>query len=338
MYAWIASLIIAFTSPPDINAYLADLESRIEALENQVAQPTPQPPQLVLSAADDPPGIVERYDELGIHKSYWIPGPVFDPDLDHLWGTDDDRQRLLLWLDANVPADFDGYICNDWETVLKVLVDPDHPFFEASRASVIAAIDYVELLRPAAKVGHYNIPIRNYWHQDDAWLAMLDTLQPILDASTAVFVIAYEFYREPEPLPNSFPSLVHQALTRAGDRPVVVYVNHRYHPSSAQPFELIPEDDFAEHVSTLMTIEVDGVRPRAVCFWAHDSWYLRTAIKTNDDGTWMFNESNGYKIIDIVRESGMPAELEPWDGDDVAYREWMYERIYARLHMAIGDD
>lgn len=320
-------------------ANAADIESLMARVAELELITAPDVPTIaVVSAADDPAGL--DLDAIGVLDSYWIPQTAIDPAHNNTWDSDnpEDVERLVAWLDANVPNDYSGYLCSDWESHLKVLRTPTHPTYAAVLASNIDLIETIKEYRPSAHVGQYNVPLRNYWAQDEDWVAANESLLPLMEASDCLFPICYDFYADPEARPGTHANLVREALRIGGDIPVVPYVTHRYHPGTdVIGLRPIGQQEMMDLASSLAAVEVDGRRITAICFWAADAWYINTANKKKEDGSPSFGSFNGYDVIDTVREADM--HLEPdvcCNGDVQAFQVERYGDVYDWLAEAVA--
>ncbi len=101
-----------------------------------------------------------------------------------------DKAKFTEWLDANVPADYDGPICLDlegqwwevWHTESQNVMDTVIDFY-------IEGLEFAQALRPNAKIGYWGLPRRRHTSPNYT-TASVDRL---LNASTGLFPDVYEW-------------------------------------------------------------------------------------------------------------------------------------------------
>ena len=103
---------------------------------------------------------------------------------------DNDKAKFSAWIDANVPADYDGPICMDmegqwwnmWHTESQEVMDTVIDFY-------IEGLEYAQSLRPNAKIGYWGIPRRKHTSPNSTTASVVR----LLEASTGLFPDVYEW-------------------------------------------------------------------------------------------------------------------------------------------------
>jgi hypothetical protein len=299
--------------------------------------PTATPPATsrstvpIYSTLNDPPSIVARWGEWNVRKAYIMYQQHFDPKHTNRWGAKDLTYR---WLGENVPPDFDGPLCIDWEAhVLEILArgPTNNPEWQPAVNEMLALLKYVREQRPRAKVGYYAIPQTPYWNQPPEHADRMLALKPIFDASNALFPSAYDLYGEnPQRDHQIYGDRMKLALRCAAGKPVYVITWHRYHDSTAKwGFSLIPKQEYIDHVRNLVTAEWQGDRVDGVITWGEDRYWYNASRARKPDGTFTNTGTNWDRVRQ--RFSQEKQESMPID----AYLERLFERVYCRLHEAV---
>jgi hypothetical protein len=280
----------------------------IPPVEPPPGSPPPAGGPLVLSNLEDPPPVRRRLREWGVEAALVMPGHFIDPDDSATW---DEVDKTNGWLEQHVPRTYTGFLCLDWESnggrILRK--GPAHPRFREVVGEYAKLALYVKRQRPTAKVGFYGIPITEYWNQSEEWESSARACQPILDACDVVFPTVYDFYAiRPDRDLEKFSRVVRLALEMAGGKPVLMYVQPRYHNSTEEwGFKLIPAEELANHVRSLMMVEHEGRRPAGVVLWGADQYYHRTA-QLRDGGRYRFSGASWDRIRARFAEEMEPGE------------------------------
>ncbi len=224
---------------------------------------------------------------LGVTPSVIMYQTVFDPDGTGAWARPDLTEA---WLAANVPPEYSGFLVLDWESGVmpRIAAGPSGPGFGRVVWEMTRLLQHVKAVRPAARVGYFDLPFSGYWRQDDDWRRVAAALRPVFAASDALFPSVYDFYPgEAERDRERFGALVELSLDAAAGKPVILYTHHRYHHEETERgFELIPRDEYVEHIRGLMGIERGGARPAGVVAWGEEMYFYRTAFARNEGGMY----------------------------------------------------
>jgi len=103
---------------------------------------------------------------------------------------DNDKAKFSAWIDANIPADYDGPICMDmegqwwdmWHTESQEVMDTVIDFY-------IEGLEYAQALRPNAKIGYWGLPRRKHTSPNSTTASVVR----LLEASTGLFPDVYEW-------------------------------------------------------------------------------------------------------------------------------------------------
>ena len=103
--------------------------------------------------------------------------------------SDDDKARFKNWVDANIPADYDGPLCLDMEgqwwsvfdTSSQVVMDSVIDFY-------IEGLEYAQSLRPNAKIGYWGLPKKSHTKENSTTA----DVSRLLKASTGIFPDVYD--------------------------------------------------------------------------------------------------------------------------------------------------
>jgi hypothetical protein len=101
-----------------------------------------------------------------------------------------DKDKFRLWMDANVPADYDGPLCLDLEGQWwSVLDSSSQAVMDTAIDFYIEGLEYAQSLRPNAKIGYWGIPKKSH-SKANSTTASIDRL---LQAQTGLFPDVYEY-------------------------------------------------------------------------------------------------------------------------------------------------
>lgn len=315
---------------------------RLLSTEPSWPERTPEPgagagaPPIIVGDLDDDPDVRRRYAELGLEPIFTVGTRHFDPQKTERW---QDPGPINRYLDQTVPPSFAGYICLDWEgEALKALAaGPGNPEFQRVLDDFVRLARHVKSKRPRAKVGYYSIPVREYWHQDAAWRDASLALGPLVEACDVFFPSCYDFYSDATSLKikerdkAKFSELVRLALEVAGSKPVLPFVNPRYHHSSKKVGgQVIPDDEFINHIRNLASVEYDGRRIAGVVAWGREKYYHRQAFAKRPDGSYKNNDDRWKR-----RRAAYASDLRPGETIDQFCRR-RNAHVYRMLSLALG--
>lgn len=103
--------------------------------------------------------------------------------------TDEDKEGFVAWLEAEVPADYDGAICLDLEGQWWGVFDSSNQYVvDTAIDFYIANLEYAQELRPNAKIGFWGFPKKSHTSPNSTTASV----QRLVDACTALFPDVYE--------------------------------------------------------------------------------------------------------------------------------------------------
>ena len=308
-------------------AFPAVADVRPLVLQGDISNKSHMPLAVILTNLPDPDALANRYDDWGVQESLIAYGQCFHDKNGATWK----RELIDPWLEANVPRDYDGYLTLDWEVgeaFESLLRGPADPGFSTAVQQFVSLLRHIRSLRPKAKLGYYALPVGGNTN-DPQWQERMRALQPIYDASDALFPSFY--FRSKVSLKTAALGasvLLPLALELAQGKPVFAYTWHRYLPSTPGGYRLVPEEDYIRHIRHLLNIESDGKRVTGIVAWGADKSQFENSQWITRDGTF----GNKGLLWDNVRAT-FAAEMRP--GEDIDdYLSRLYARVYSLLAKA----
>jgi hypothetical protein len=208
--------------------------------------------------------------------------------------------KLKSWLDKNVPTEYDGYLCLDWEAPFPVLQDVGDVNHYAVVEQMRSLLLRVQVLRPHVKVGYYGLPFNEYWpifhelqKKPHAYQYEADQakIQSILDLSQVYFPSFYEHYKNSNATPNFkiYGEMIRVILKLSHGRPVVIYTWDRYHDGNNQPysFERLESQDYKDMLRNILTQSFSGDQVDGVILWGEDRYYYSAAFAKDSSGKYI---------------------------------------------------
>jgi len=208
--------------------------------------------------------------------------------------------KIKVWLDRNVPTDFDGYLCLDWEEPFPFLQDVGNAYHYIAVEQMRSLLLRVQVLRPYAKVGYYGLPFNSYWsvyheikrgrraHKYEADQAVI---QSILDLSQVLFPSFYESYKNSKRTPNLKINgeMLRAILKVSNGRPVIIYTWDRYHDGSQESyrFERLEAQHYKDMLRNLLVQSFGGDQVDGVVLWGADEYYYTAAFAKDASGSYV---------------------------------------------------
>ena len=228
---------------------------------------------------------------------------------------DDDKRRFNEWLDANVPADYEGPICLDMEAQW-------WPLFETSSQVVmdtivdyyIEGLEYAQAQRPNAKFGYWGLPKKSHTKVTSTTA----DVSRLLQASTALFPDVYDF----NPTGNGAARLqLHIETTMKmvdGKVPVYVQASPRYKDTNNEYTMLHTVEEFmhdqVDAALAAVYTDEDGKEHRisGVALWdayVYFWWYTENwTLLTSDTQKAMWDELDAYHVT-LLEEMKMSVDV-----------------------------
>jgi hypothetical protein len=300
------------------------------APETSLRTPTPSGEPLILSNLDDPPEVAAERGTWHVREALIMYQDDFDPQGLGVWT---DPEATDRWIEDNVPVGYDGVLVLDWEggVMEHLRAGPSDPGFAQTVLEMVLLLRHVRFQRPAATVGYYGLPFVEYWGQGRWWRDTTAAMEPIFEASDALFPSVYDYYgRHPDRDHERFSALIMLALEHADGKPVFMYTYHRYdHWDPEWRFRRIARDEYVNHIAHLMNVEFNGRRPAGVIAWGMERYFYRAAFARAADGSYA--QKGGF--WDRVREAYI---REMGTGESIdEYLARLHPYVYCLLSEAV---
>lgn len=242
------------------------------------ASVSPEKPK-ILVCAQLMSGAVASFPQYNAQHLHAIGQGVIDPKNQ---GAFTAPQALESEISYWTQPDFDGYLVLNVEgqAMHQLLTQPiNSPQFASAVQMYVDVLEFVKAMRPHAKVGFYAIPLSLYNNSGEAWLARNLALAPIAEASDVLYPSVYDVLAPGQSNSASETAYVHgnvklalQLGNAVGGRPVFPFFCHRYHDSNqTYGMQLIPEQEFKDHIAVAFTAIDQGQRAAGVVWWSSDS-------------------------------------------------------------------
>ena len=223
---------------------------------------------------------------------------------------DADKEKFRLWMDANVPADYDGPLCLDLEGQWWSILDSSNQsVMDTAIDFYIEGLEYAQSLRPNAKIGYWGLPKKSHTKVNST-TASIDRL---LQAQTALFPDVYEYNPDGNDA-NRLEEHVEKCIEMVnGEIPVYAFAFPRYSNGSG-PRELHTHVEFQRDQvqSTLDAVWTDANgkdhRVNGVALW---DAYVFVAMftegwseMTNEARKTLWNEMDEFHLECLVDMKG----------------------------------
>ncbi|HIB00623.1 MAG TPA: hypothetical protein EYO31_01720 [Phycisphaerales bacterium] len=206
----------------------------------------------------------------------------------------DDKDKFLAWMDANVPADYAGPICLDLEgSWWPILDSSNQSVVDTAIDFYIEGLEYAQSLRPNAKIGYWGIPKKSH-SKENSTTASIDRL---LQASTGLFPDVYEYNPNGNDS-NRLEERVEKCIQMVnGEIPVYAVAFPRYSENSSgcRHFHTTPEFMRDQVQSSLDAVWTDANgkdhRVNGVAFW---DAYVFVSMYTDNWSTMSNEDRKAY--------------------------------------------
>jgi hypothetical protein len=263
--------------------------------------------------------VQSQFPQRGAVQSYLVTQGAFDPDDNGLFEHPDLFRQMFT---NYIPADYTGAVCLNWEGqgMAKLVAPIGSTIQRNTMKSYVEVLTLAKELRPNARIGYYNLPMREYWNRDQAWRNRNLSLQPIIDASDCLFPSIYDFYQTGEWAghdPNADLRYVREvvgiALEMAQGKPVYPYVSPRYHASNYENgLKLIPAAEFKSHIHEAFEANYQGDRADGLVWWGADRYYRWLGLQN-------YPTTHPQFWISYVCRRVFDAEISPTSTDDAHF-------------------
>ncbi|HWB19777.1 MAG TPA: hypothetical protein VG711_05715 [Phycisphaerales bacterium] len=190
------------------------------------------------------------------------------------------QAKLTGEVNSFVPdVHYKGLIVLDWEGAAyqNLIANPGSQMQKSTMAEYIKATQFVRQMRPQAKVSVYGVPPARYWNRDESWVALAESVKPLIQQLDCLCPSIYDFYANAQNDDFAEANKAYAkdnarlALQMAEGRPVYPFVWPRYHDSNQSwGMRLIPRSEFKALVTAMAQAEVDGRYINGVVWWGDD--------------------------------------------------------------------
>jgi hypothetical protein len=179
------------------------------------------------------------------------------------------------------PAGIPGIGVLDWESKdfenLKFCKQDDRCFFEAIN-KYKKLLKIAKTTRPKIKWGIYYLPLTFYWNTDSVTYYNQKVME-LLNECDVWMPSFYDFF--PDETPQQQNKLYYNSniksilkMAKKYKKKIYPFVWHRWHDSNAtNGLQLIPENQFYEHMTWLLDASFEGVRVDGVVWFGVDDKY-----------------------------------------------------------------
>jgi hypothetical protein len=300
--------------------------------------------ELLTNKEYDSPGLQALYPKWGVKVAKIAYSPYFTADagnarpglpIELQWS----ETKLKSWLDKNVPTEFDGYLCLDWEEPFAVLQDVGHVNHYAVVEQMRSLLMRVQVLRPHVKVGYYGLPFNQYWpifhelkkrSRAVEYEAYQSRIQSILDLSGAYFPSFYEHYKNSRTTPNFkiYGEMIRVILKLSDGKPVVIYTWDRYHDGGTQPyqFERLEAQAYKDMLLNILSQSSGGDKVDGVIVWGADGYFYSASFAKDSSGKYIYQDADWDQKRLVFQKECLVSEV-PQDCIDRLSRA-TYENTY----------
>jgi hypothetical protein len=224
------------------------------------------------------------YRRYGVEYGINVPQWDFDGDRD---GVLDPIAQFEERFTKRVPEGFAGVVALDWEhPVFQWFdLDPGSLQFQRALGGFKQLLERARRLRPEAQLGFYGLPKTSYWKRDATWRERSLALADLLQRTDWVGPRIYHPYKTgqlkevDDEMQRAYAvetvEIGLEVARAAGNKPVYVWITHRYSPGNDKHgLEPVEDAEFVETIRLVMKTEYRGRHVDGVIWWAGDTWYL----------------------------------------------------------------
>ncbi len=246
-------------------------------------------------------GMTKLMKSKGIIDIKYVNDAQFMSDKEYVY----DESKLKNEINRSFPnANDSGIAYIDLESpyMERIHKPEDKEAFNKSIQLFVDVIRFAKKYRPNVKWGYYYIPLTTYWDQNEEFYKKNeDDLNTIIKECDILFPSLYHFYDQiylSISNKNYYKRNVEESI-KLGikyNKPVILFVWHRYHPSNKNvPNELIPDDDWKNIIKEVSSNSYKNKFLDGILWWGADDYSYRVnekAIHKEFQGT-----ANDFKIF-----------------------------------------
>lgn len=262
-----------------------------------------------------------------------------DPDDDGVFVGEHDT-LLKETIETYWPEGYEGPFVLDWEGYGEhvLLTAPiGSPELEAQIDEFIAVIRVVKDALPGACVGYYGQPTGRFYNRDDEWRTRNRALERLYEACDCHFPHVYLPFPTPTAESHSYVrEVVRETLeNHAHERPVYVFVTHRYYaPGSAFEGVLTSDDEITSHIAPIFKVRSShGDRADGIVWWSSEAYGLRCLRGYLEGVPWVLN--NPAYVETALGMQALLAQEAPDGIDPVLYVDWLHEHLLSLYRAAL---
>lgn len=157
--------------------------------------------------------------------------------------------------------------------------------FQKSLKLYIDVIKFAKRLRPNVKWGYYYIPYTVYWNRNSDFYGKIKKIEPLIKECDVFFPSLYTFYEDKDLALENEKYVIENTkeMIKVGlkyNKPVLVFVWHRYHPSNEKlSEELLPDKVFLTQIERIVTTSYQGKKVGGIIWWGADDYSFRQNVK-----------------------------------------------------------
>lgn len=202
-------------------------------------------------------------------------------------------------------------------------LDASEEDFQKALEHFISVIRFVKSLRPNMKWGYYGIPFTTYWERTTSFYYKSEKIKQLLIECDVFYPTMYNFYADTEQFNENelYVTTNIKQMIKIGleyNKPVIVFIWHRYHSSTKLSLQRLPDEVFLKHIERIKNTTYLNSKVQGVLWWSAEDWFFNTEGKENTrfefEGTakeyaiWndnlLYNLSN--KVIELLSTTPTP--------------------------------
>jgi hypothetical protein len=200
-----------------------------------------------------------------------------------------DPQLLIKEIERVLPNANDKGICfidlegENLENIMNLDIQSES--FKKSLTLFLDVIKFCKKFRPNVKWGYYAIPYTTYWNRNAEFYNKIQKIKPLLYECDIFFPSLYTFYEDKELALENEKYVIENTiemikLGQLYNKPVLVFVWHRYHSSNEKlSEESLPENVFLTQIDRIVNTTYKGKKVDGLIWWGADDYAFRQKTK-----------------------------------------------------------
>jgi hypothetical protein len=212
--------------------------------------------------------------------------------------TESDAERFMNWINLNVPEDYTGPVCIDYEAPWWVFISKAHVnqyMLAYIMGKYHEGLAFAQAARPNAQWGYWGLPqMIHLAHWDDE----MPQLVSLLEAGEAVFPGAYDCMPGNSETDMYRNYLVDSMAAVSGTRPVYAYLNVRFCGMGGDFSQWVPIEELVANANAILEAEWTDEsgqvhRPAGIVLW--DKY-----LYTNDVESWSALDAHHADVLEAL--------------------------------------